>query len=221
MTIRTKLYAAMVVALAGLALTVGVAIWSMSRLGDRFDAVQAAADDRALALQLKFGVTDFNGWQTAYGYDNGRSRPIFLASVKRFRSTLAKARAELDRPDEIRLLQRVTAAFGDFMRLDAVAWHALKRGDTEQVRRLFLSPEIRNFQRAASAAQELAAAEAAHAQAQEQRFRSARRDGLRYLIGASVIAALLIVILLVTANDLARRAERTLEDEDRRSTAST
>lgn len=219
MTIRAKLYTAIVVAVAGLAMTVGVAIWSMSRLGDRFDAVQAAADDRALALQLKFGVTDFNGWQTAYGYDNGRSRPIFLASVRRFRTTLAQARAELDRPNEVRLLDGVTDAFDDFMRLDVVAWRALRQGRTQEVRRLFLGPEIRNFQRAASAAQQLAEAEAANAQAQEKKFRDARRDGLRYLIGASVIAALLIVILLVTANDLARRAERALEDEDRQSSA--
>ena len=81
MTIRSKLYTAIAVTLAGLALTVGVGIWGMGRLADRFDAVRGAADDRALALELQFGVTDFNGWQTAYGYDNGESRPIFLSSV--------------------------------------------------------------------------------------------------------------------------------------------
>ena len=44
MTIRSKLYAAMAVTLAGLALTAGVGIWGMSRLSDRFDDVEQAAD---------------------------------------------------------------------------------------------------------------------------------------------------------------------------------
>jgi hypothetical protein len=61
MTIRSKLYAAMAVTLAGLALTAGVGIWGMNRLSDRFDGVQQAADDRALALQVKFAIADFNG----------------------------------------------------------------------------------------------------------------------------------------------------------------
>ena len=80
--IRSKLYTAIVIAVAGLALTVGVGIWAMARLSDRFDAVQDAADARALALQLKFDVTDFNGWQTAYGYDGGRSRATFPSAER-------------------------------------------------------------------------------------------------------------------------------------------
>jgi hypothetical protein len=80
-TIRAKLYAALAVTIAGLIATAGVGIVGMSRLGDRFDAVERASQAQALALQLKFGVTDFNGWQTAYGYDDGKSRPTFLSSV--------------------------------------------------------------------------------------------------------------------------------------------
>ncbi len=213
MTIRARLYTASVVAVAALALTVGVGIWAMARLADRFDHVQRAADARALALELKFGVTDFNGWQTAYGYDKGRSRPIFLSSVDTFRETLAQARQELTRPEEQALLDRVEAAFDDFMRLDVDAYAALRRGQAAEVRRILLDPEITNFRRAAAAAAELAAAEDAHAAAQERAFSDAREDALRFLIAASVIAALLVVILLVTASDLARRAERTLEAE--------
>ncbi len=213
MTIRARLYTAAVVAVAALLLTAGVGVWAMARLADRFDHVQRAADARALALQLKFGVTDFNGWQTAYGYDSGRSRPIFLSSVDDFRETLARARRELTRLDEQTLLDRVEAAFDDFMRLDVDAWAALRKGQAEEVRRMLLGPEITNFRRAAAAAEELAAAEDAHAAAEERAFRDAREDALRVLIAASVIAALLVVILLVTASDLARRAERALEVE--------
>jgi len=211
-TIRAKLYTAIVVAVAGLALAVGVGIWAMSSLGDRFDKVQAASDARALALQLKFDITDFNGWQTAYGYDDGKSRPLYLAAFDRFKRNLAHAKAELTRPDETRALGAIDSATTDFARLDARAWTALQAGRTDEVRRLFLGPEIRNFQRAASAAQELADLEDARASAEDQAFKDARSDALRLLAGASIVSALLVVLLLVTALDLARLAERALAE---------
>jgi hypothetical protein len=210
MTIRSKLYTAIGVAIAGLALTAGVAIWGMSRLSDRFEQVQQAADARALALQLKFGVTDFNGWQTAYGYDNGKSRPIFLASVRGFGSTLRLARSRLTRPKEQRLLGEISSAADDFIRLDAQAYAALRARRTGEVRRLLLGPEIVNFKRAARAAERLAVLEDARSSGEERAFRTERRDALRLMIGASVIAALLVAILIVTAVDLARNAEPTL-----------
>src|SRR5690242_17859786 len=100
MSIRSKLYTAMAVAVAGLAITAGVGIWAITHLSDRFDAVEKAGAARALALELKFDITDLNGWQTAYGYDDGKSRPIFLRSVGRFRVDLTRARMALRRPDE-------------------------------------------------------------------------------------------------------------------------
>ena len=77
MTIRAKLYVAILLTVLGPVITIAVALHGMQRLGDRFDEVQQRADHRALALDLKFDVTDFNGWQTAYGYDDGASRPRF------------------------------------------------------------------------------------------------------------------------------------------------
>ena len=180
MTIRAKLYAALAVTVAGLLVTAGVGIWGMSRLGDRFESVQDASDAQALALQLKYDVTDFNGWQTAYGYDNGASRPRFLSSVD------------------------------DFMALDDRAYTALQAGRTQEVKRLFLGPEITNFSRAATASEQLAAYEAGRVIGEDKAFKDARADALRLLIAVSVIAALLVVILLITANDLARAAERAL-----------
>jgi CHASE3 domain sensor protein len=210
-TIRAKLVTAVTVAIAGLALTAGVGIWGMNRLSDRFDAVQDASDARALALQLKFGVTDFNGWQTAYGYDNGKSRGTFLASVSSFRKTMKLAAARLTRPSETQLLDEISRAFDDFMRLDDRAWAALQAGRTAEVKRLFLGPEIANFERAARAAQQLARVEDELDRREEQEFRDARKDALRLLIGASVIAGLLVAILIAAALDLARAAERALE----------
>ena len=82
MTIRAKLYFAILLTVIGPVITIAVALHGMDRLGDRFNEVQDRADQRALALDLKFDVTDFNGWQTAYGYDNGASRPRFESSVR-------------------------------------------------------------------------------------------------------------------------------------------
>src|ERR687890_2112205 len=95
MTIRAKLYAAIVLTILGPLATTAVALHGMGQMGDRFDEVQERARHESIALQLKFGVTDVNGWQTAYGYDDGRSRPRFEASVAAFRSDLVRARGEL------------------------------------------------------------------------------------------------------------------------------
>jgi CHASE3 domain sensor protein len=212
-TIRVKLYSAIVVAVAGLALVVGTAIWAMDSLGDRFEDVQASADARALALELKYDVTDVNGWQTAYGYDGGRSRTTFLTAVERFRANLARARRTLRRPQEVQFLDEIEAAFDDFMRLDREAFAALQAGQTDDVRRILLGPELTNFSRVARAAEKLADLEDAHATAQERAFRDARSDALRLLLFAALVAGALVAVLLVTANDLARRAEQALYDQ--------
>ena len=207
MSIRAKLYAALAVTVVGLVVTAGVGIAGMSRLGDRFDNVQEASRAQALALQLKFDVTDFNGWQTAYGYDNGQSRPIFLSSVERYRADFAQARRRLTRPQEQTYLDQVEDAFNDFMRLDDQAYAALQAGDLETVKDIFLGPELVNFSRAAAASQRLASYEAGRVAVQDKAFKDARQDALRLLIAVSAIAGLLVVILLITANDLARTAE--------------
>ena len=212
MTIRAKLATAIVVAVTGLALTAGVGIWGMNSLGDKFDDVRAAGEAQALALELKYDITDFNGWQTAYGYDNGASRPIFLSSVASFREDLATAKKELTNPAEQKLLGDIEQAFNAFMALDVVAYRALQNGRTDEVRRLFLGPEIVNFQRAAKGAEDLADLEAARATAADKSFEDAQNDALRLLILASIIAAVLVALLLVTAFDLARAAERTLAE---------
>jgi hypothetical protein len=212
MTIRAKLATAIVVAVTGLALTAGVGIWGMNSLGDKFDDVRAAGEAQALALELKYDITDFNGWQTAYGYDDGASRPIFLSSVATFRKDLATAKEQLTTPAEQKLLGDIEKAFNAFMALDVVAYRALQNGNADEVKRLFLGPEIRNFQSAAEGADKLASLEAARAAATEKAFEDARTDALRLLILASIVAAVLVALLLVTAFDLARAAERTLAE---------
>jgi hypothetical protein len=214
MPIRTKLYAAIVVTVCGLALLAGIGFWGMSRLGEHFDATRGAAEDRGLALELKYDVTDFNGWQTAYGYDNGASRPAFLRSVRGFRTDMARARKELTSPQEMRLLGRIQHAFDDFMRLDAQAYAAIQAGRTNRVRRIFLGPEIRNFQRAADGAGDLATLERRRSATENRGFVDAKRDTRRLMAIAALTAGVFVAILLVTANDLARTAERSIAASD-------
>src|SRR5215217_9386629 len=120
-TIRAKLYVAILLTVLGPVITIAVALHGMNRLGDRFDEVQERADQRALALDLKFGVTDFNGWQTAYGYDDGASRPRFERSVGEFRRDLRAARRELADSRESQLLDEIRSRFDEFMQLDSEA----------------------------------------------------------------------------------------------------
>ena len=206
MTIRAKLYVAILLTVLGPVVTIAVALHGMGRLGDRFDEVQERSDHRALALNLKFGVTDFNGWQTAYGYDDGASRPRFERSVRDFRIDMATARKQLTDRRETRLLDEIGSRFDDFMALDAVAYAALQRGDEARVKEIFLGPELRLFDQMASRAEELAGYEARGATATEKAFDEAREDSRRGLIAVGLGAALVIVLLLVTAGDIARLA---------------
>jgi hypothetical protein len=205
-TIRAKLYVAILLTVIGPVITIAVALHGMGRLGDRFDEVQVRADQRALALNLKFDVTDFNGWQTAYGYDDGASRPRFERSVHQFRIDLREARRELTDARETGLLRQLHLRFEQFMKLDEAAYRALKRGDDKRVKEIFLGPELRLFDVMARRSDDLAAYEARGATATEKAFDDAREDSRRGLIAVGLGAALVIVLLLVTAGDIARLA---------------
>lgn len=206
MTIRAKLYVAILLTVIGPVITIAVALHGMNRLGDRFDEVQERSDQRALALDLKFGVTDFNGWQTAYGYDDGASRPRFERSVRQFRVDLGAARNELTDRHESRLLNEIRVRFAQFMELDRQAYAALRRGDDARVKEIFLGPELRLFDQMASRADELARYEGRSATVTEKEFDDSREDSRRGLIAVALGATLVIILLLVTASDIARMA---------------
>ena len=104
-TIRAKLIAAIALTVLGPVVTIGVALTAFGTLGDRFDDVERARAAQRLALDLKFAVTDMNGWQTAYGYDGGRSRRRFEAVRRaRPRSCWRVRGRELTAPAERELL---------------------------------------------------------------------------------------------------------------------
>ena len=214
MSIRAKLFAAIVItAIVPIVLT-AIALNGMSTLDARFADAERAARGQELALDLKFGVTDLNGWQTAWGYDDGESRPRFDAAVRAFRRDLAVARARFTDPGEQRLVEDLAAGLDQFMALDARAWSALQNNRPEVTKRILLGPEIRQFEAMAATAQALADREAARVRASREGFAAARRDARRKMVTVALGAGALIVLLLVTAGDVARLAlERERERE--------
>ena len=204
MPIRAKLYAAIAMTVLGPLVTIAVAFSAFSSLGGRFDDVARRSERQAHALELKFAVTDVNGWQTAYGYDSGRSRPEFERSAADVRRRLSQARRQFTAPRERVLVARATEAFADFMRLDVQAFSALRAHRPERTREILLGPEIRNFQAMADAAGRLADEQARAVARARSEFATARRDARRQLV--TLGAGVLIVLLLVTAQDVARLA---------------
>jgi hypothetical protein len=212
MTIRAKLYTAILLTILGPLATTAVALHGMGEMGDSFDAVDTRARDEALARELKFGVTDMNGWQTAYGYDDGRSRPRFVRSAAELRRNLEQAAHTFTQPRERSLLGSLQSGFDRFMALDVVAWRALQAGDTQRTKAILLGPELVRFEAMAAAAERLATYEAQLAEDASRAFNDARDTARRRMVAVALGAALVIILLLFTANDVARMA---LEEERR------
>ena len=95
-----------------------------------------------------------NGWQTAYGYDDGRSRDVFVRvgrATRRSCSRAAAARAH--RAARAALLRELGEAYDAFMALDEDAWRALQAGDPAETKRILLGPELEHFETMARAAE--------------------------------------------------------------------
>lgn len=206
MTIRAKLYAAIVLTVLGPLATIAVAVQGMSELGDRFDEVRQRAEQEAIARELKFLVTDVNGWQTAYGYAGGPLRGRFVASSEQLRDQLDLAADTFTGARERALLARLEREFGRFMDLDAVAWEALQEGDAAETKRILLGPELARFEAMAATAESLASYQAEQAAATDAEFDDSRDDARRRLVAVALGAGVVILLLLVTANDIARMA---------------
>ena len=212
MTIRTRLYAAIALTILGPLATTAVALHGMGEMANSFDSVDARAKAESLARELKFGVTDMNGWQTAYGYDNGRSRPRFVRSATELRMNLERGAQTFTQPRERSLLSRLQSEFDSFMSLDAVAWRALQAGDARRTKAILLGPELVRFEAMAATAEDIAAYEATLAESANRAFDDARDTARRRMVAVALGAAFVIILLLFTANDLARMA---LEGERR------
>jgi hypothetical protein len=205
-TIRARLFAAIVLTVLGPLVTIGVALAAFGALDDRFDDVERAHRNSGLALDLKFSVTDMNGWQTAYGYDGGRSRPQFEAAAAETEELLGRARRAFTAPRERELLDELDGAFDQFMALDEDAWSALQEGRPAETKRILLGPELEHFDTMARAAGDLADEQDRRAAAASQEFDDARDDARRELVAVAIGAGVVIVLLLLTVQDVVRLA---------------
>ena len=206
MTIRARLIAAIVLTVLLPVVTIGVALTAFGTLGDRFDDVQRASAGERIALDLKFAVTDMNGWQTAYGYDGGRSRPRFEAAAAETEALLARARRLSPGPDERGPLLELDQSFRRFMALDADAWQALQDGREGETKRILLGPELELFGRMARLADDLADAQQRVAVVAESEFDEARDTARKELVAVAIGAGVVIVLLLLTVQDVVRLA---------------
>ena len=158
-----------------------------------------------------------NGWQTAYGYDDGRSRETFVASAERDRGAAGRApSASSPRRASARCSRELGGAFDAFMALDEEAWTALQDGRPEETKRILLGPELEHFETMASAAGDAGrraggSAASAAATGFDARARHAQRELVAVAIGAGVV----IVLLLLTVQDVVRLALERRDDGTR------
>jgi hypothetical protein len=205
-TIRAKLYAAIVLTVLGPLATTAVALHGMSQMGDRFDQVNERAEHESLARELKFQVTDMNGWQTAYGYAGGPLRGRFVASAAALRHQLDEASRTLTEEREQALLTSLQDEFDSFMQLDAVAWRELRTGNPDRTKDILLGPELKRFEAMAVTAEQLAGYEESRATETAVAFDDARDEARKRLVAVALGAGVVIILLLVTAMDIARMA---------------
>ena len=87
-----------------------------------------------------------------------------------------------------------------------VAYRAQQAGQDARVKRIFLGPEIRNFQAMAAAAGQLAAEEGRRNAEVQRAFDQRLSDAKKTLVVVGLGAGVLIIVLLLTAWDVARLA---------------
>ena len=130
-------------------------------MGDRFDEVSERAEHESVARELKFLVTDMNGWQTAYGYAGGDLRARFVASAAELRRELELAGDELTDEREQPLLEPAQRSSSTGSWSSTRSPGASSRPDNpEETKRILLGPELRRFEAMAATAEELADYEA-------------------------------------------------------------
>jgi hypothetical protein len=168
--------------------------------------VQRAAARQAVALDLKFAVTDMNGWQTAYGYGDGRFRDRFVSSADDTEALLARAERELTASPEREQVAELRRELDAFLELDATAWAALQADRPGETRRILLGPELGHFEAMARLAGEVATAQNRHVAAAQGGFEQARDDARRELVAVAIGAGIVIVLLLLTVQDVVRLA---------------
>ena len=95
MTIRAKLYAAILLTILGPIVTIAVALNGMDQLGDRFDEVQERAERRGAGARPEVRRDRLQRLADRVRLRRRRVAPRFERSVRAFRRDLAEARGVL------------------------------------------------------------------------------------------------------------------------------
>ena len=177
MTIRAKLYAAIVLTVLGPLATTAVALHGMAQMGDRFDEVRQRAEHESLARELKFLVTDVNGWQTAYGYADGscgsgscaRRTSSGASSTWRPRRSPTRASGRCSTGSRASSTRSWTST-----RSPGASSRPAARSE---VRDIFLGPELERFEAMAATAEQLAALRGRAGGGHRHRLRRCARRG--------------------------------------------
>ena len=140
------------------------------------------------------------------------SGALFVASAEKLEGELTEAEQTFTGPEEKAALSQLREEFDAFMALDVVAWRELRAGNDAEVKRILLGPELVRFEAAAASAERLANLEAERADAADAAFDDDRDQARKRLIAVALGARMVIILLLVTAQDVARLA---LEGERR------
>ena len=151
-----------------------------------------------------------NGWQTAYGYAGGDFRDRFVACGGELEPRArAGGRDVHGRRVSTRCSTGSSDEFDGFMELDEVAWRELQEGRPEETKRILLGPELQPLRgdgRDRRGARGLPGRR--RPTPTEHAFDDARDEARRRLIAVALGAGVVILLLLVTANDIARHGAR-------------
>ncbi len=149
--------------------------------------------------EAKSCLADVNGWQTAYGYDGGASRPQFEKAAKDCQAVIDRAVAAVaglpDEPDAV----AIKDGFAAFMAVDARAWESGQVdgfGEGSAARGLILGEGMEAFAAASQAARTFTDAQAGDLASARSGFASAKADVRRMTIGALALGALVVLLLL-------------------------
>ncbi|GAA3289345.1 methyl-accepting chemotaxis protein [Dactylosporangium vinaceum] len=200
-----------------LALLAAIAFVGLSAIADQRRATATVSRYQQvtrLAMQVKFRSADFNGWQTAYAFDEARgvagaaldtgaSRASFLAAAAAFRTELAALRDAGISGDQQRQVAATLELFDRFMALDADIARDYRSGGAAGVasaNERVAVDEIRLFNRIAADIDTLVAGVDTEAGAATSRAQaaSARATSVIVAVGiAAVFVGALLALVLI------------------------
>ncbi len=183
-------------------LMLGMGLFGLRNVGKLRDSERLLAGAQVHVengLRAQYCVTDVNGWQTAYGYDEGASRPQFEKAAKACQAIIDTTVAAVKGLEDEPAANALNEAFGAFMALDETTWEAGQASGWDKgskAHELILNDNITAFQKAAAAADAFAQMQETDVQAGTKRFDDAEASVHTMTIGALIVALLAALALV-------------------------